>query len=194
MYSSSILPRFSPFVVAVSLGVAVLSLPSPLHAEEAAKSAPPAGLTAPAAAAVDRLKGLAGDWLDADGTLGTKEQVVVTYRVTGAGSAVVETLFVGTPHEMVSVYHRDGTDLVMTHYCAAGNQPHMRAKTTSGNVLTLDLDGGTNLDPAKDSHIHSVRFEFISPDEIRADWVGWAGGKPADPVTKLHLKRRKVQA
>jgi hypothetical protein len=56
------------------------------------------------------------------------------------------------------------------------------------------LEKALRLDPAKDVHIHSVRLEFISPNEVRASWIGWPGGKPADPVTKLHLKRRKVQA
>jgi hypothetical protein len=44
--------------------------------------------------------------------------VRVEYRVTGAGSAVVETLFPGTPHEMVTVYHARKGVLCMTHYCA----------------------------------------------------------------------------
>ena len=46
-------------------------------------------------------------------------------RTTGGGSAVTETLFPGTAHEMMSVYHMDGDDLVLTHYCAGGNQPRM---------------------------------------------------------------------
>src|SRR5262245_39289826 len=32
----------------------------------------------------------------------------VNYKLTGAGSALVETQFPGMPHEMVSVYHLDG--------------------------------------------------------------------------------------
>jgi len=48
---------------------------------------------------------LSGDW-----TLnGGDSSVGVSYHVTAAGSAVVETLFPGTPHEMVSVYTRMGT-------------------------------------------------------------------------------------
>jgi hypothetical protein len=180
-------PRFARLVAAMALSTAALMAVHPLAAGEEMKH-PPAGPQVPA---LERLKALAGDWVDADAKPGAKDGPVVTYRVTGAGSAVVETLFAGTPHEMVSVFHRDGTDLVMTHYCSAGNQPRMRTKGMTGNVLAMDYDGGTNLDPSRDSHIHSFRLEFVSPDEIREDWVGWDKGKPAEPVTKLHLKRRK---
>ncbi len=49
---------------------------------------------------------------------------------------------------MINMYHLDGDDLVLTHYCAGGNQPHMkldRASATSGK-LQFDFIGGTNLD------------------------------------------------
>ena len=110
--------------------------------------------------------------------------------VTGAGSAFVSTLAPGTPHEMVSVYHRDGNDLVMTHYCAAQNQPRMRAKAVAGNVIAMDYDGGTNVDPAKDVHIHAVKIELLGPDEMRETWIGWKGGKPEEAPLVFHLKRK----
>ena len=82
-----------------------------------------------AKAAFAKLKTLAGSWksktshdekedakkehADVD-----PEEVAVTFKLTGAGSALMETQFPGTPHEMVSVYHVDGKELRMTHYCA----------------------------------------------------------------------------
>ncbi len=146
-----------------------------------------------AAQGFDQMKALVGDWVDADGSLGLKPgEVAVSYRLTGGGKVLIENQFSGTPHEMVTVYLRDGDALVATHYCAAGNQPHFRSKSISAREILLDFDGGTNLDPAKDTHIHSARIEFISPDEIRSDWMGWVGGK-ADPshVAKFHLVRKK---
>ena len=176
-------------VAALPLGLAAVL---PLDAGEPV-SPPPAAAAAPASAApaLDRLKALAGEWIDVDGTMGMKGQVAVTYRVTGAGSAVVETDFPGTAHEMVTVYHRDGGDLVLTHYCSAGNQPRMRAKRAVGDVLAFDFDGGTNLDPAKDMHIHAVKIELLGEDEMRETWIGWKGGKPEEPPLVLHLKRKK---
>ena len=47
-----------------------------------------------------------------------KDQVAVSYRVTGRGNAVVEPLFAGTPMEMTTVYDKDGWQVVLTHYCA----------------------------------------------------------------------------
>ncbi len=145
----------------------------------------------PAASAFDRLKSLAGEWIDTDGAFGMKGQVAVTYRVTGAGSAVVETLFAGTPHEMVTVYHKDGNELVLTHYCAAGNQPRMRAKTSEGNRLVFQFDGGSNLDPAKDGHMHDGWIEFVSDSELRAQWNGWSKGKPSAHSPRFQLARKR---
>lgn len=145
----------------------------------------------PAAGAFDRFKALAGDWIDADGDAGAKGQVVASYRLTGAGTAVVETMFPGSRHEMTTVYHRDGSDLVLTHYCAAGNQPRMRAKTVDGNAVAFEFDGGTHFDPARDGHMHNARIEFLGADEIRAQWQSWDKGAPAPHAPKFRLLRSK---
>jgi len=130
----------------------------------------------PAAAAFERLKALEGEWVDPDGAFGPKGAVAATYRVTGGGTTVVESFPVGTKEEMVTVYHKDGNDLVLTHYCSAGNQPRMRAKTFDGTVLAFEYDGGTNIDPKTTSHMHAATIEFLGPDEIRATWQNWSGG------------------
>ena len=182
--------------VLFAIGLGALFAFSPcVRAEEPKKHEPPP-TPAPAppgsgASALEKLMALAGVWVEVEPKTGPAGAVAESYRVTGAGSALVSTLAGGTPYEMVSVYHRDGNDLVMTHYCAAQNQPRMRAKAFTGNVLAMDFDGGTNVDPAKDMHIHAVRIEFLGPDEIRETWIGWKGGKPEEPPLTLHLKRKK---
>ncbi len=117
--------------------------------------------------------------------------VAAIYRTTGAGSAVVETLWPGTPDEMVTVYHRDGEDLVLTHYCSVGNQPHMRAFYISSGRVDFSFDGGTNIDSSRDMHMHGVSLEFVSAEEFFATWSGWTSGAP-DPahVARLHFVRR----
>ena len=173
--------RFTLLAVAVTLAFPLLVV-----AEEAQAPA------ASAAQAFDRLKSLAGEWIDVDGSMGMKGQVAVTYRVSGAGSVVIETQFAGAPHEMVNVFYRDGETVAATHYCAAGNQPRFRSTAITANVIQLGFDGGTNLDPAKDTHIHDARIEFVSADEIRTDWAGWFGGKAdTEHVVKFHLVRKK---
>src|SRR4051812_25593828 len=66
-----------------------------------------------------RLKTMAGTWqnkLEGAGKDHHGGDDKVIYHLTGAGSALVETDFPGSDHEMVSVYHLDGDDLRMTHY------------------------------------------------------------------------------
>lgn len=147
--------------------------------------------TRPAASAFDRFKALTGEWIDVDGAAGPKGAVLATYRLTGGGSAVVETMFPGARHEMTTIYHRDGNDLVLTHYCAAGNQPRMRARTVKANTVGFEFDGGTHFDPAVDMHMHDATIEFISADEIRAEWRSWDKGKPAPHAPSFRLQRKK---
>jgi hypothetical protein len=142
-------------------------------------------------AGFERFKALAGEWVAAeDSEMVKKGDLVARYAVTAAGSAVVETIFPGTPHEMVTVYHPDGKDLVLTHYCMAGNQPHMRARATAGSRVEFAFDGGTNMDPRHDTHMHSASLEFVGADEIRSEWNELEGGKPKMTV-RLHLARRR---
>ena len=104
-----------------------------------------------------KLKQLVGEWEGVHKNMmtGKREKVVVTYRLTAGGSALIETLFPGTPHEMVSVYHGDGDDLVMTHYCMLGNQPTMRSEDgPDANPITFEFDGGTGIKSIKDPHMH----------------------------------------
>lgn len=144
--------------------------------------------TVDAAAAFEMLKGLAGSWVGT-GPEGEGE-APHTYRVASAGTVVMETMFAGTDHEMINMYHMDGDDLVLTHYCAGGNQPHMkldRASAGSGN-LHFDFAGGTNLDPEKDEHIHAATIVFVDDDHVETHWVGYQGGEEAGTM-KLALAR-----
>jgi hypothetical protein len=147
--------------------------------------------TSPAASAFERLKALEGEWVDADGAFGAKGAVAVTYRITGGGTAVVETFPVGTAGEMVTVYHKDGNDLLLTHYCSAGNQPRMRAKSFDGKALAFEFDGGTNIDPKVTSHMHTARLEFLGPDQIRATWQNWSKGGPDDDRGVFTVTRKR---
>jgi hypothetical protein len=109
------------------------------------------------------------------------DESTVTYRLTGANSALVETQFPGTDHEMVSVYHLDGDDLRMTHYCAVGNQPRVkldRVNSTPSHLIFV-FDGGSNLDAAKDHHIHGVEITFEKDGRVTSAWDGYDGGKKA---------------
>ena len=136
--------------------------------------------------AFEQLKKLVGTWEGAGVDAGKGMKVV--YRLTGAGSALIETQMAGSPMEMVSIYHMDGPDLVMTHYCAAGNQPTMKFKPgKDGKSLDFDFLRGSNMKPA-DMHIHAARIRIISADSLESDWIGYSSGKPAGTET-FKLKR-----
>jgi len=141
-------------------------------------------------AALERFKSLAGDWVAAEDTdMVKKGELVSRYAVTANGSAVVETVLPGRPQEMVTVYHADGPDLVLTHYCMEGNQPRMRARAAAGSRYEFAFDGGTNIDPAHDRHMHSAIVEFLGADELRSEWSERAEGQPAF-VARIHVVRR----
>jgi hypothetical protein len=140
---------------------------------------------------LETIKKLAGDWVLAgkDGKPG--EQVVSSMRVTAGGTAVVETLWPGTDHEMVTVYHQDGPDLVLTHYCILGNQPRLKADRSTGpNKLVFKLDGGTNLKPDKDSHMGAANITIVDNDHVKAEWTRCENGKACE-THALELVRKK---
>lgn len=140
-------------------------------------------------AALERLKQLAGEWR---GTVAEDGSPMgVRYEVTSGGTAVMERLFPGTSHEMTTLYHLDGGDLVLTHYCSAGNQPRMKLVESSATELRFDYIGGTNVDPAKDSHMHSARLWLKGPDALEAEWTAYARGKPAGAHKFLAARVKK---
>ncbi len=139
----------------------------------AALSTPPSQEVPPTQAERDfeRLKSLAGDW-----RVEGQEPIPWSFRVTAAGHAVLETLFMGTDHEMISVYHMDGQGLALTHYCAIGNQPHMhRVPTDSRDELAFECIQVGNMQTPEDPHMHAGRITFVDADHIRCEWVQMRG-------------------
>ena len=147
----------------------------------------------PTNSGLETMKKLAGTWVAADQDGKPTDQVVSIIKVTAGGSAVLETIFPGQPQEMVSIYHRDGADLLITHYCALGNQPRMKADPASPpNQVRFKFAGGTNLDPAKDMHMHEGTLTFVDDDHIEFSGVAWVNGKPAeDHCATMKLVRKK---
>jgi len=146
----------------------------------------------------DQLKGLEGTWEgepEGEGKAAEAEaeaagMVTHAIQVSAAGTVVMETMGPGTEHEMINMYYLDGEDLVLTHYCAGGNQPQMRLNKaeSSTDLLVFDFAGGTNLDPEVDNHIHSARLQLVDGDHMESVWKAYADGKEAATMT-FHLAR-----
>lgn len=137
---------------------------------------------------LERLKKLAGTWQAETKQMG---KVSVTYRVVAGGSTVMETIMPGTDHEMVTMYHMDGEDLVLTHYCVLGNQPRMKAqKDSKDGTLDFRCVGGSNMKCATDEHMHSALLTFVDEDHLTAEWSNMKGGK-VDHTMKFDYVRQK---
>ena len=133
-----------------------------------------AGDASPAQAAFEQIKALAGSW-SATGMEG--QPVRIDYEVVGSGSAVVEHFRFpeGDPGQtMVTVYHLDGDDLVLTHYCMAGNQPTMRATSYGGGgseSVAFELSSIANLASPDAGHMRRARFDFQGPERFSTRWT-----------------------
>jgi hypothetical protein len=148
---------------------------------------------APTNAGLEKMKTLVGTWVSADKDGKPTDDVVSIIKLTAGGSAVHETLFPSQPHEMISVYTADGSDVVMTHYCMLGNQPRLKASTKSlKDKLNFEFTGGSNLDPKKDRHMHSAVLTFIDADHLEVEGTGWENGAPAKEMCNgMKLVRKK---
>jgi hypothetical protein len=168
----------SVFVVALLVGGAVA------RAEEKARQANVKRLEA--------LKGLAGEWVEVGKDGKPTDKVISSIRVTAGGSAVQETLFPGGDKEMVTMYHLDGDDLILTHYCMLGNQPRMRAEPgTDVNKIAFKFVGGTNLKSNDEHHMHQATLTIEGKDRLKATWVSCQDGKPCHEANFDLVRKQK---
>lgn len=173
----------------MKLSTAAPTLASILAAALAACASTPSGSPERAAAQFERLKSLAGEWVVVNDSGDVPAGTEVRYRVTGGGSALVETIMPGTEHEMVSVYHTEKGRLVMTHYCAAGNQPRMAARNGAGDErIVFEFTGGANVDEQRGLYMSRAEFDFVSPARVDASWTAVVDGK-VDHVARFKLVR-----
>jgi hypothetical protein len=132
-------------------------------------------------AELEKIKGLVGRWEGttsrvANGSL----TAVVTYEVTGAGSAVIEKLFPGTNAEMTTVYHDDSTGrLVADHYCNAGNQPKLRLMESKGEQLYFVLSPDSDIKADLEGHAHELTLRIGADGSLTHDWLNHYLGAPA---------------
>lgn len=144
----------------------------------------PAG--ANAAALFEKLKGLEGKW---DGEA-TGETFTFEYTLTAGGTTVVENQNMhGGMMTMYTLDHGPAGDRVLvTHYCAAGNQPRMSSPGLADGRASFEFVDVTGMSSDADPHMHGLKLTFGEDGTVTQDWTMFADAKEAGVVT-IKLKK-----
>ncbi len=69
-------------------------------------------------------------------------------------------------------FFTDGARLMLTHYCAAQNQPRMVAKQfdPAKDELAFEFFDITNLKDPKAGHMRNARFRFLDANRFTSEW------------------------
>jgi hypothetical protein len=133
----------------------------------------------------EELKALEGTW---EGKSLNGQPLEVAYRVTSNGSAIMSEI--KGKEDMISMFNLDGDRVLLTHYCAVGNQPRMVASaSTDGKTFTFDFVDATNL-PTPDA-AHMIRMVLAMPDANHhtEEWTFSDHGKEHKEVFDLRRKK-----
>ena len=138
----------------------------------------PAVAPAGSATAFNIFKHLQGTW-----SITSHNKLIATQMTydTGSRGSIVTEQF----GKELSVFARDGSRLIMTHYCSAGNQPRLRLKDgTPPGVFDFVMFDITGLDSPKDPHVQEVIYRMTGPDSMTLSliWTGEGTGAPEDYV------------
>ena len=149
----------------------------------------------PAVAALARLRSLTGEWegsVEWSGARKATGSMNAIYSLTGNGSAVVESLVTDGASAMTSVYHLDGADLRMTHFCAAQNQPRLKANRidVGRGIVDFAFLDATNLPSLDAPHVHGVEIRLLDADHMTLTFVFEGGGhKSRERIALKRLRR-----
>jgi len=124
------------------------------------------------------LKTLEGEWTAATET---NRKSSVRFELSANGTVLVEHYTnPAMPGEgrMMSAYHLDGTDLLLTHYCIANNQPTLRAERfdpVSGEIQ-FGFVRATNLATPGAGHMRRAKYKVIDNDHFVTEWEFFENG------------------
>jgi hypothetical protein len=134
------------------------------------------------------LKTLPGTW-EGTGMEGRDSNMAVRvdFKVTAGGSAVMSEIL---GHEdMISMFHMDGDRLLLTHYCAVGNQPRMQASASpDGKTVTFNFVDATNLSSPEAGHMQKMILTVLDDNHHTEEWVFVDHGKEHKAVFDLRRK------
>jgi len=137
----------------------------------------------------DELKALAGTWEGPVTTTPKAPEIEgktmhVSLRVTSMGNVLVhEMTSIGRPDDPLTMFYLDGDQLLLTHYCDAGNRPRMTGKS-SPDGKTTDFDFVDVAGSTKYGHMHHATFTFIDADHHSEEWTYML---PGDKPVRAHV-------
>jgi hypothetical protein len=133
-----------------------------------------------------QLKSLSGSW---EGKTPDGKLLLVSYRETAGGSAIMSEIQGTGPENMISMFNMDGPNkLLMTHYCGAGNQPRMQASASpDGKTITFTFFDGTNIAPGA-GHMQSMVLTMLDDNHHTEDWSFVDHGKEMKEFFDLRRK------
>lgn len=174
-------------IALVALGTVAFAQSGPHDGHD--KAAPPD------AQAFDKLKTLEGSW---EGTMSTNppepavagKLVQVSFRVASRGHVLMHDMRVaGLPDNPLTMLYLEGDGVQLTHYCDAGNRPHMNGRMSpdgkSVEFTFHDLSGSD-----QHGHMHGARFTFLDENRHAEDWT-WM--PPTGKPTAVHIELRRAR-
>jgi hypothetical protein len=127
----------------------------------------PAFAASSAQQSFEQLRSLEGQW---KGTSTDGPPVEVDYRLTSRGSAMMSEI--KGKEDMISMFTLDGDRILLTHYCAVGNQPRMVASSSpDGKTLTFDFLDATNLAAPDAGHMARLILSMADANHHTEEWV-----------------------
>ena len=147
--------------------------------------------------------------VDAKGAFAQLKQLEGAWEAPAAGGKVARTEFELTGNgtvllerytnaalpgggRMATAYHLDGTELVLTHYCMANNQPVMRAERfdPATREIQFEFVRAGNLASTAAGHMHRAKYRIIDADHFVTEWEFFENGakKTAEAETFTRVK------
>jgi len=133
----------------------------------------------------EELKSLDGSW---EGKTPDGQTVDVAYRVTSNGSALMSEI--KGKENMISMFTLDGDRALLTHYCAAGNQPRMVASASpDGKTITFDFLDATNLATPDAGRMTRMVLSMPDANHHTEEWIYTDHSKEMKEVFDLWRKK-----
>lgn len=130
------------------------------------------------AQAFEQLSVIEGAWVLADG--GTH----VDYTRISRGSALVENWVSASGTRTLTVYHPDHARVLLTHYCAQGNQARLALIEATPTRFVFEREGATNVLPDQavlTRLVLSIEADALVRTEVYVD----AQGLPEESVKRF---------